>query len=117
MSDAIAEGARTKFLQSGGQPGEEGDERVAIDFNVFQIQDLVDLDPKALKERLSKDNKAPSLTQGQVAGLLEVERSGKNRTDVVKVLCEHLKITSPYEVTNAGPAYTNDVTRTDVVTE
>jgi hypothetical protein len=40
-----------------------------------------------------------------------MERSGKNRTDVVEVICAVLGIKSPYEVTDAGPSYTNDVSR------
>lgn len=43
-------------------------------------------------------------------GLLALERSGQNRTEYVKVLMDRLKIDSPYEVTDAGPPYTNDQT-------
>jgi hypothetical protein len=45
----------------------------------------------------------------KVAGLLEMERSGQNRTPYVQALCKRLKVKSPYEVTGAGPGYTNDV--------
>jgi hypothetical protein len=41
---------------------------------------------------------------------LGLERSGQNRTEHVKVLCERLGVKSPYEVTQAGPAWTNDQT-------
>ncbi len=57
------------------------------------------LDPKA--ENLIPENK--------VAGLLGLERGGKNRTDFVKLYMDRLGIKSPYEVTDAGPSYTNDV--------
>lgn len=46
----------------------------------------------------------------KVAGLLKLERAGQNRTPYVKALCKRLKVKSPYEVTSAGPDYTNDVT-------
>lgn len=46
------------------------------------------------------------------AGLLALERNGKNRTDYVKVLLDSLPNTdSPYEIPGAGgPDYTNDTT-------
>ena len=78
--------------------------------DVFNLQDLVDLHPDQLADRLKGDALNP-LTEAQVAGLIEIERSGKNRDDVVKALCARLGIKSPYEVTNAGPAFTNVVNR------
>ena len=77
---------------------------------VAHIWDILDLAPDQLKERLDSDDHI-ALSQGQVAGLLEVERSGKNRADIVQVLVDWLGITSPYEVTDAGPNYTNVVSR------
>lgn len=111
VKDAIAESAKAQFKATDGisvtsdpYPG------IVPDYNVFQLQDLVDLEPDALKDRLDgKTGPAPSL--GQAAALLEVERSGKNRTDIVDVFCKHLGIKAPYEVTDAGPNYTNDVSR------
>lgn len=71
------------------------------DAAVIHLVEILDLDPDALKERLDADDKV-ALSQGQVAGLLEVERSGKNRADIVQVLMDWLGISSPYEVTDAG---------------
>jgi hypothetical protein len=82
-------------------------------YDVFHLTHLLDLDPAQLKKVLN-GKAGPGFaipSQGQVGGLLEVERSGKNRTDVVEVLLDVLGIESPYAVTDAGPAYTNDVTR------
>lgn len=83
-------------------------------YDVFLLQDMLELDPDALAKALKGEDGAAAPSLGQVAGLVEVERSGKNRTDIVKVLCDHLGIDTPYEVTDAGPNYTNRVDR-DVV--
>lgn len=56
-----------------------------------------------------KEGAEPNIPEGKVAGLLELERSGKNRTEYVQALCTRLKVKSPTEVTGAGPSYTNDV--------
>lgn len=115
IQDAIAEGAKARFLQTDGVEVQDYDPGITPTYDVFHLQDLVDLDPDALKATLDgKGDRPVSLSEGQVAGLLEVERSGKNRTDIVKVLCDHLGIDSPYEVTDAGPNYTNDVNRSAV---
>ena len=115
--DAVREGAKLRFKATDGvgvtsdpEPG------VQATYDVFHLQYLVDLDPDALKAALEGEKGQPSLgiSQSQVAGLIEVERSGKNRTDIVKVLCDYLGLKTPYEVTNAGPNYTNRVDR-DVV--
>lgn len=112
VKEAIAESAKAQFKATDGvavtsdpEPG------IVPTYDVFHLQDQLERTPDAMKDWLQgKDGGAvPSL--GQVAGLVEVERSGKNRTDVVKVLCAHLGIKSPYEVTDAGPNYTNDVSR------
>lgn len=111
--EAVKEGAKAQFKATDGvavlddpEPG------ITPTYNVFHLQDMVDLDPDVLAKALDgKQDGYPALSEGQIAGLLEVERSGKNRTDVVEVLCKRLGIKSPYEVTDAGPAYTNDVSR------
>ncbi len=70
---------------------------------------LVDLGLDAFKEAIAEDAKAP-IPESKVAGLVEIERSGKNRTEYVKALCDRLGVASPLEVTHAGPGFTNDVT-------
>ena len=114
--DAVREGAKARFKATDGV-GVTGDAEAGITptYDVFHLQDRVDLEPDALKAWLDgKDGSGFVPSQGQVAGLLEVERSGKNRTDVVEVLCKHLGIKTPYEVTDAGPNFTNDVSRSVV---
>lgn len=84
--------------------------RVDPALNTTFIAPLLDLAVDDLKRRL-KDEKAEDAISFEVAkGLLALERAGKNRTSYVKVLCAAIGVDSPYEVTNAGPAYTNDDT-------
>jgi hypothetical protein len=51
----------------------------------------------------------PVLPEEKAAGLLSLERAGRNRTPYVRSLMKRLKIDHPGEVTNAGPGYTNDI--------
>jgi hypothetical protein len=95
--------------------------RIEVSADVMNLAYLLEEPPEVLANSLdgklpdgTDDPNATPLTEGQIAGLLETERSGKNRTDIVKVLCDRLKIATPYEVTSAGPNYTNPVNR-DVV--
>lgn len=111
--DAVREGAKQRFKSSDGIAQNDPEPGPQATYDVFHLQHMVDMDPDALKAAL--DGKAtPALTEGQIGGLIEVERSGKNRTDIVKVLCDRLGIKSPYEVTDAGPAWTEDVSRSVV---
>lgn len=115
VKDAIQESTKDAY-KTGANEGYGDSQSAGTKFEgmreVFHLQHLVDLHPDELKKTLdgTVDTKV-ALTEAQIAGLLEVERSGKNRTDVVKVLCERLGVKSPAEVTAAGPAYTNDITR------
>lgn len=77
--------------------------------DIMQWEPLLSLSPDEFKARVAKDADAP-VPEEKVAGLLKLERAGQNRTDYVKALCARLGIKSPYEVTNAGPGYTNDTT-------
>lgn len=77
---------------------------------IMQYEHLLGLGIKEFTDRVSekpKDN--VTVPEEKVAGLLELERSGQNRTDYVKALCKRLGVKSPFEVTSAGPGYTNDV--------
>ena len=114
--EAVKEGAKQRFKSTDGVGvTEDTATGPQATYDVFHLQHLVDLDPDQLKKTLDgKSDPVIPLTEGQIGGLLEVERSGKNRTDVVKVFCDRLGIKSPYEVTDAGPAYTNDVNRSVV---
>lgn len=75
---------------------------------IMQYAHIIDLGIEAFVEAIAE--KDGGIPEEKVAGLLELERSGKNRTDYVQALCKRLGVKSPYEVTNAGPDYTNDVT-------
>jgi hypothetical protein len=98
----------------GDAPGPEGaPRRIEVDHNVFNLAPILDGSPEDVKKRLDPQAEN-SLSEGQVAGLLETERSGRNRTDHVKVLVERLGVKSAYEVTDAGPPYTNDTSSTTV---
>jgi hypothetical protein len=116
VKDAIKESTKDAYI-SGANEG-YGDNDAATDRfagmkNVSHLNDLVDLPADDLDDLLQGKGNHPhqgKLTDAQVAGLLEVERSGKNRTSHVKVLMKRLDIKSPYEATSAGPAYTNDTT-------
>ena len=116
VKDAIKESTKDAYI-SGANEGYGDDATATQRFNgmkeVAHLNDLVDLPEDDLNDLLNGKSDHPHagrLTDAQVAGLLEVERSGKNRTSHVKVLMKRLGIKSPYEATAAGPAYTNDTT-------
>lgn len=81
---------------------------------VMQFAPLLDLGLEEF-EKAIKEGADDPVPEEKVAGLLELERSGKNRTDYVQALCKRLGVKSPYEVTAAGPGYTNDVAATTAV--
>jgi hypothetical protein len=116
VKDAIRESTKDAYI-SGANEGYGDNDTATQRFTgvreVGHLQDLVDLPEDDLADLLhGKGDHARSgtLTEAQIAGLLEVERSGKNRTGHVRLFCKRLGIKSPYEVTSAGPAYTNDTT-------
>lgn len=113
IQEAIAEGAKRKFNMTDGSPvGDEPEPGIVKTNDATHLDYLLDLDPDVLKKTLKGEGDlGPIPKQGTIASLLEMERSGKNRTDVVEVICAVLGIKSPYEVTDAGPSYTNDVSR------
>lgn len=79
--------------------------------DIMQWEPLLSLGIDEFKARIAdEDDGLPTVPEEKVAGLLELERSGQNRTDYVKAMCDRLEVDSPYEVTKAGPGYTNDVT-------
>lgn len=121
---AKAEGVKQAIADSAAEQYKQTDGNLAVEDNVppkivptndaTHMDYLLDLEPNKLKDTLTgKDKPADSgiPTQGQIASLLEMERSGKNREDMVQALCEVLGVDSPYEVTDAGPNYTNVVAR------
>lgn len=114
--DAIRDSAARQFAQTDGNPVvDDPNPGIQQTNDATHLEYLLDMDPKALKAALQgKDDSGLTLKQGTIASLLEMERSGHNRTDIVATLCDVLGIGTPYEVTDAGPNYTNRVDR-DVV--
>jgi hypothetical protein len=111
VAEAIKEDAKGsyRYATDGQQPGEPiGRQIINTGEHTNIISGLLALGPDDLKARVAEKAPAP-LSEEQVANLLELERSGPNRTPHVEILCKRLKVKSPYEVTTAGPAYTNDV--------
>lgn len=112
VTEAIKEQAKGvyEYAMDGQLPGEQpvrqfNDNGEHTNF----IDGLLGLGADELADRVNEKADAP-LSEDQVANLLRLERAGPNRTDHVKVLCKRLNVKSPFEVTDAGPAYTNDQT-------
>lgn len=114
VKDAIRESTKDAYVSGANEGyGDAPTQRFAGLKEVSHLQDLVDLPEDDLADLLhGKGDHVHSgkLSEAQIAGLLEVERSGKNRTNVVKLLCKRLGVSDPREVTSAGPAHTNDTT-------
>lgn len=112
--DAIAESTKEAYMRGANEGYGDSDGNARIfqgTKDVFRLLPMLDLDVVELKKQLDGKTERP-LSEAQIAGLLEAERSGKNRTEWVKVFCERLGIKSPYEATAAGPNYTNDTSST-----
>jgi hypothetical protein len=83
--------------------------RVAPDLLSTVIAPLLDLPLDTLVERLSNDKVQGHIDFETAKGLLDLERSGQNRTPYVQALMKRLGIKDPRDVTHAGPSYTVDV--------
>ncbi len=109
--DAVREGQTTQTIDQ--VPVDvTGDTYIGKD-EIMPWAHIVDYSLNVLKDALKIDAD-PAIPDNKVAGLLGLERGGKNRTDFVKAYMDRLKIAnpklkSPYDVTDAGPPYTNDV--------
>lgn len=89
---------------------EQQSKQVPADFQSTFFAPLLDLSVDELEHRLTDPNAEHPIGHEHARGLLALERSGRNRTDQVKMLCKVIGVKSPFEVTSAGPAYTNDTT-------
>jgi hypothetical protein len=89
---------------------EQQAKQVPADFQSTFIAPLLELSAEELNDRLTNDKAANPIPIEHARGLLALERSGKNRTEYVQMLCKVIGVKSPLEVTSAGPAYTNDTT-------
>lgn len=109
--EAAKEDAKASFRYAvdGNLAAEGGGPQYPGMHDVMQFAPLLNLGADEFKARI-KDGADVPVPEEKVAGLLELERSGQNRTDYVKALCDRLGVKSPYEVTAAGPGYTNDTT-------
>lgn len=109
---AIVEAAKQEYSLSNNVPVGLPDSVIVPTNDALPLVDMLEMDPDDLKKELSgKGDRKPIPTQGQIASLLEMECSGKNRHDIIAVLCDVLGIKSPREVTAAGPGYANVVSR------
>lgn len=113
--DAVREAQTTQGIDElkGEEP--QGDRYIGKD-EIMPWAHYVDFGLDELKAALDPDADN-AIPDNKVAGLLGLERGGKNRTPFVQAYMDRLRIAnpglkSPYEVTSAGPAYTNDVTAT-----
>ena len=108
IAEAQRESAKDtyKALTEGALPGAPPARQFTGMDDIMQYAGLLDLDPEAFADRIEKGGPVP---EEKVAGLLSLERAGKNRTPHVKSLMKRLEIDHPREVTNAGPGYTNDI--------
>lgn len=106
---AYARSAETNFLTRSATETDSAGDRWPDRHEIMQWAHMVDLELDAFKAAIDA-NADPAVPESKVAGLMELERSGQNRTEYVKAMCDRLGVSSPLEVTNAGPGYTNDVT-------
>ena len=111
VTDAIKESAKDtyKFLTDGNLPGAPPARQFLGMHDIMQFEPLLSQGADEFKATIA-NTKEGAVPEEKVAGLLELERSGQNRTPYVQAMCKRLGVKSPYEVTNAGPGYTNDVT-------
>ncbi len=111
--DYIKDGQKAAMASDTGTTGnaEESAERlrkqIAPDLNTTFIAGLLDLAPSEFTRRL-KPKEDDAIDFETAKGLMALERSGRNRTNYVKALLVAIDAKSPYEVTSAGPPYTND---------
>ena len=98
-----------RYATDGNLPGEpSGGPRWPGKSEVMQFAHLLGLGIEEFEAAIADDADV-LVAEDKVAGLMELERSGQNRTPYVKALMKRLGVSSPYEVTAAGPGYTNDV--------
>ena len=108
---ALAQSAQTNFATQSATENLDPDyvgDRWPDRHEIMQWSHLVGLGLDEFKAAI-KEGAVPNVPESKVAGLLELERSGQNRTEYVQALCQRLHVKSPLEVTGAGPGHTNDV--------
>jgi hypothetical protein len=110
VKEAIKEDAKDVYesLTDGNLPGEPPARQFTGMDDIMRFEPLLDLGVDEFQRRIGDDTDG-GIAEEKVAGLLSLERAGRNRTPYVKAMVDRLGVDSPYEVTNAGPGYTNDV--------
>ena len=117
LKSAYARSAETQFsTQSATESPDYVGDRWPDRHEIMQFASMIDLGLDEFKKAIAADADN-AIPESKVAGLLELERSGKNRTEYVNALCRRLGVKSPLEVTNSGPGFTNDVTPIKVITD
>lgn len=112
VKEAIKQSAETNFATQSATENNDPDyigDRWPDRHEIMQYEYVVKLGLDAFLAAV-KEGAQPNIPEGKIAGLLELERSGQNRTEYVRALCHRLGVKSPTEVTGAGPGHTNDVT-------
>lgn len=112
VREAIKESAKDtyKALTDGALPGELPVRQFTGMDDIMQYEGLLGLGVEEFENAVSeKPQNAPVIPEEKVAGLLSLERAGKNRTPYVQACMDRLEIDHPHEVTSAGPGYTNDI--------
>lgn len=99
--------AAYRYAADANLAGDAETKRYPGSSDIMQWAGILDLGIEAFEDRIADGSDDP-VPEEKCAGLLELERSGKNRTDYVQALMKRLGVKSPYEVTGAGPGYTND---------
>jgi len=105
---AISQSAQTNFATRSATESDAPGDRWPDRHEIMRWEHLLSLDLAAFEEAI--DAKAePAVPESKVAGLIELERSSKNRKQYCDVLTKRLGVSSVYEVTSAGPGYMNEV--------
>lgn len=110
--DAISESAKHDYLTGGSMSTNVvAPDRWPDRHEIMQWAYIIDFGLDDFKDAVSAEPKSHAFVpEGKIAGLVELERSGKNRTQYVQALLDRLDVESVYDVTDAGPDYSNDVT-------
>jgi len=111
VKEALKKSAETNFItQSATENNDEyAGDRWPDRHEIMQWSHVIGFGLDEFRDAV-KEGAMPNIPEGKIAGLLELERSGQNRTEYVRALCKRLGVKSPTEVTGAGPGHTNDVT-------
>lgn len=117
VKEALKQSAQTNFVTQSATENLDPDyvgDRWPDRHEIMRYAHIVDLGLEEFKKAVA-EGAEPNIPESKIAGLLELERSGQNRTEYVQALCKRLGVKSPIEVTTAGQPYTNDVTSVTAV--